>query len=194
MAAGLTFKKEQKIIHGNGAGEPLGILNAKSKIEVAKETNQTAATIVLKNLYKMEQRLRVDSSGGVTWIYNRLSSLTDLRTLFLSTGTAGVQTALFSGNPFSNTATLDSIPIAHTEHCEAIGTVGDLILADLGQYLFVNHKSGIEVASSIHLKFDYAQTAWRMITYIGGQVLASKVYTNAKSLTSAPVITLSERA
>lgn len=194
MAAGLTFKKEQKFLSGTGSGMPLGILNAKSIIEVAKETNQTAATIVLKNIYNMEQRLRVENAAGVTWLYNRLSSLTALRSMFLPAGTAGIAREAFQGNPFSNTATLDNVPIAHTEHCEAIGTVGDLILVDFSQYLAVTHRSGIEVASSIHMKFDYAQTAWRMITYIGGQIMPSKVYTNAKGITSAPVITLAVRS
>ena len=85
------------------------------------------------------------------------------------------------------------MPILHTEQCKAIGTVGDLILADLSHYLVVTHRSGIEVASSIHLKFDYAQTAWRMITYIGGQIMASQVWKDAQGIESAPVVTLAVR-
>ena len=193
MAAGLTFKKEQKFLTGTGAGMPLGLLNSKSIKSVAKESNQTAATINLTNLYKMEAALKVQSSGSVCWLYNRLSSLTALRSVFLSAGTAGLSREVFKGNPFDNTATLDEVPILHTEQCKAIGTVGDLILADLSHYLVVTHRSGIEVASSIHLKFDYAQTAWRMITYIGGQIMASQVWKDAQGIESAPVVTLAVR-
>lgn len=194
MAAGLTFKKEQKFLHGTGSGMPLGILNAKSIVEVAKATNQTAATIVWQNITDMEQRLKVENGASVMWLYNRNSSLSALRRMFLAAGTGGITQPAFQGNPFSNNATLDSVPISHTEHCEAIGTVGDIILSDFSQYLVVTHKSGIEVASSIHLKFDYLQTAWRMVTYIGGQPIPSKVYTSAKSITTAPVITLAVRS
>ena len=51
-----AFKTQDLVIRGSGAGEPLGILNADCKVQVSKESGQTAATIVFKNILKMWSR------------------------------------------------------------------------------------------------------------------------------------------
>ena len=40
------------IINGDGVGKPLGIMNSKAVITIAKESNQTADTIVKNNIFK----------------------------------------------------------------------------------------------------------------------------------------------
>jgi len=190
MVAAVTFKENSAFIAGTGAGMPLGLLNAPCKIAISGESGQTTDTIVLKNLYKMEMALRVQNAAGVRWFYNRLSSLVDLRTLFLAMGTGGSQVPLFQGNPFSDEATLDGIPISHTEHAPVIGDAGCLVLTDLSQYLVADDRMGPELAQSIHLKFDYGQTCWRLTTYTDGQPVNSTYFTDAKSKTSSSVVTL----
>lgn len=193
MGAAIGYKRESVFLTGTGSGMPLGILNAPCKSTVTKETNQTAATIVVKNLWKMEAALRVRNPGSVAWVYNRIASLSELRGLSLTIGTGGVQIPAFQGNPLSNDATLDGIPIHHSEHCKATGTIGDIVLVDWSDYLVVDHRSGQEIASSIHLKFDYAQTAYRILSYVGGQPLSSQVYTDTNSKESSPVVLMGTR-
>jgi hypothetical protein len=48
------------------------------------------------------------------------------------------------------------------EFCATLGTVGDIILVDLSQVLGLR-KAEAEQATSIHLRFDFAETAFRII-------------------------------
>lgn len=194
LGAAITYKRESVFVTGTGVGMPLGIMNAPCAIQVAKESNQTAATIVLKNVYKMEAALKVQNAASVAWIYNRIASLSDLRSLALVVGTSGSAVPAFVGNPLSNAATLDGIRILHSEHCKTIGQVGDIALVDWSQYLVVDHRSGVDVANSIHLKFDYSQVAYKAMCYVGGQPLASKSYTDTNSKSSSPVVLLAIRS
>ena len=193
MGAAITYKRESVFLTGTGSGMPLGVLNAPCALSVAAEGSQTTDTIVVKNLWKMEAALRARGQGSVAWIYNRIASLAQLRGLSLTIGTGGVQIPAFQGNPLSNDATLDGIPIHHSEHAKALGELGDIVLVDWSDYLVVDHRSGQEIASSIHLKFDYAQTAYRIMSYVGGQPLSSQAYTDTNSKQSSPVVLLAAR-
>ena len=53
-------------------------------------------------------------------------------------------------------------PVIPIEYCSAVGTVGDIILADMSQYVTIS-KGSLESAMSIHLRFDYAEEAFRFI-------------------------------
>ena len=44
-----------------------------------------------------------------------------------------------------------------------LGSVGDIILADLGEILLGDRTGGVETSASIHVKFLQAETAFRFI-------------------------------
>jgi len=98
------------------------------------------------------------------WVANP-AVLPQLCTMALSVGTGGVAVYMpangAAGKPYD---TLFGRPIIWNEQCSALGTVGDILLCDWSQYL-VGQKSGAEAGvqfdTSIHLKFDYDQTAFR---------------------------------
>ena len=54
-------------------------------------------------------------------------------------------------------ATLFGRPVIPLEQCNAAGEVGDIILADIGQYLMID-KGGVKAASSIHVRFCTMKT------------------------------------
>ncbi len=59
MMNAITFDLDWAFINGTGAGMPQGILNAGSKITVAKESGQVADTIVFENIVNMWSRLHL---------------------------------------------------------------------------------------------------------------------------------------
>jgi len=62
-------------------------------------------------------------------------------------------------------------PIIFSEHAQTLGALGDILYLDWSQYL-VGQKAGrggVSFATSIHLKFDYDQTAFRWVMRIDGQ-------------------------
>ena len=84
-------------------------------------------------------------------------------------------------------------PILYTEKAKALGTEGDLALWDVGRYGIANDQSGPEILSSVHIKFEEAQTGYRIITYTDGQPIDRTVYTPENGDTLSPFVTLEDR-
>jgi HK97 family phage major capsid protein len=84
--------------------------------------------------------------------------------------------------------------IIWTEQASTLGTTGDLMLIDFTQYL-IGQKSGggIKFAKSIHLKFDYDQTAFRFVMRLDGQPWWPSVFTPKRGDTQSPFVALETR-
>lgn len=195
--SGLNFQLNKVLVRGTGAGQPLGILNAPCLVSVTKETGQAAGTIVYENILKMFSRI-FDSTNAV-WLANE-STLPQLATMSLAVGTGGLPVFLpangAAGTPY---ATLFGRPLIFNKHCSTVGTQGDLILADWSQYL-LGQKAGQGATgkfdTSIHLKFDVDQVAFRFIFRIDGQPWWPTYFTppQATTNTMSPFIVLDTRA
>jgi len=192
------FKLDDAIINGDGAGKPLGILNSPGRYTVTKETNQTAATLVTNNILKMFQHLWGPSYPNAIWFFNQ-ELLPSLMSLTYPIGTAGVLANLYSfpGSQFSvgsPNGTLLGRPAIPIEQCAALGTEGDIILADLSQYI-VGDKGGMNAASSIHVQFVTDQTAFRWIYRVNGEPIWHSYLTPYKGTNYlSPYVTLAARA
>ena len=71
FASEFDFKIADAIINGDGAGKPLGILNAPCLHTVTAETGQGAATIVAENISKMWMSRFGPNSANYVWLYNQ---------------------------------------------------------------------------------------------------------------------------
>jgi len=192
----LTFELNDALIRGTGAGRPQGILNASALVTVSKETDQQAGTILFENIVKMYTRIN-DRSNAV-WMVNPVC-LPELVKMSLSFGTAGTAVWLpangIAGRPFD---TLMGLPVVYNKHCSNLSSVGDIILVDWSQY-YVALKAGPEAngvySSSIHLKFDYDQTAYKFLFRISGQSSWKTAVTppQATANTISPFVTLEAR-
>lgn len=189
------FKIDDAIIRGTGAGMPLGILNAGSLVSVAKETGQAAATVVAENVIKMFSRLVDSSDAGSEWYCNR-DILPQLYTMSVAVGTGGIPIWLpangAADRPFQM---LLGKPLRFIEQCETLGTVGDILLADLGQYILIE-KGGIQAAVSVHVQFLTDEQTFRWTYRIDGQPIPNAVLTPYKGTanTRSPFIALATRA
>ena len=172
----IDFKIGEAIFRGTGVGQPDGFLNSSNIIEVAKETGQDGDTIIAHNVQKMHQRMFAQYRANAVWFINQ-DCETQLQRLFIQgvtdagTGVAGGSLVFMpagglTGSPF---AQLFGRPVIPTQHCETIGDVGDIILADMKQYHCVM-KGGVKSDQSIHLWFDQGLTAFRFVIRIGGAV------------------------
>jgi HK97 family phage major capsid protein len=193
MGDAITFKEEDAFLNGSGVGMPLGILKSPSKVTIAKEANQAAASIVTANVDKMISRIRIERAMSTVFLYNRADMYPLLVNLTRTIGTSGVLSMLYV--PGANgTGTLSGFPAVNNDHCQALGTEGDLVLADWSQYLIADDRQGPETAQSMHLKFDYGQEAFRIIKYVDGQSVNSQAYTPHRGTnTTSGIITLAAR-
>lgn len=190
-----AFKTQDLVIEGTGAGQALGIKAADCKVTVAKETGQAADTIVSENILKMYSRFLLRSgSGSACWLTNR-DCFTQLFTMTYAVGTGGELSRLYVPPSQPNgIGSMLGYPVIFIEQAETLGDLGDIWLADFSQYLVVDY-GNIEEASSIHLKFDYGQTAFRFVYYFDGQPRDVSAITPFKgSATVSPFVTLAARA
>lgn len=188
------FLIDDAIINGTGAGQPLGILNAGCLVSVAKESGQRAATVVYENIVKMYARLLPGSEQSAVWLVNR-NVLPQLYSMSLAVGTGGVPVFTpangISGLPYN---TLFGKPVIAIEQAATLGTVGDIVLADLSNYV-IAEKGGIEAASSVHVQFLYDEMVLRFILRIDGQPSMAAALTPHKGSDSlSPFVALVTRA
>lgn len=182
------FKIDDAILTGTGAGEPLGILNSSSLVTVAKETNQTEK-ITVENLIKMWNRVWSRSRNNAVWFINQEIE-PYLYTLKIGTTPVYVPAGGLSEKPYG---TLFGRPVIPLEQCSALGEVGDIILADLNQYLLID-KGGINAQSSIHVRFLYDENVFRFIYRVDGQPIWNKPLTPYKgTATQSPFVALAKR-
>ena len=191
----IAFQVDTKVISGSGAGQPLGIMNCPALVTVAKETGQPANTLLFENLINMYARMWGRCRGNAVWFINQ-NIEPQLFTMAMAVGTAGVPVYLpannVSGTPYG---TLFGRPVVPIEQAETLGTPGDIIFADMSQYLFGQKAVGIEAAMSIHLRFDYDLTAFRFILRCDGQPWWASALTPYKgSATLSPFVALAVRA
>lgn len=182
------FKIDDAILSGSGEGEPLGILNSGAIVTVAKETSQTE-TITVENLIKMWNRLWSRSRANAVWYINQELE-PYLYTLKIGDKPVYIPAGGLSEKPYG---TLFGRPVVPIEQCSAAGEVGDIILADIGQYLLID-KGGIKSASSIHVRFLYDENVFRFIYRVDGKPIWTKPLTPYKgSATVSPFVTLAKR-
>jgi len=190
----IAFKIGDAIINGSGAGMPRGIVGHAGTKSVPKETGQAAASLVLENILKMENAMHVNYEPGAVWFINPEVRVA-LNAITFPVGTGGIPGYLppggLSDSPYS---LLRGKPVIPIEYCSALGTVGDIIYANLSAY-GAAVRGMVDSQYSMHLKFDYAQTAFRMIFEMDGQPFLNAPITPFKgSATTSPIVTLATRA
>ena len=189
----MGFVLSDDIYRGDGAGKALGILNSPALVSVAKETGQAADTIVTENVLKM---WKCRKGRNLAWFYNQeLEDQLDL--LAIPIGTGGEMARLFvaptAGNKYG---TLKGAPAIPVEVASGPGDVGDILLADLSQYILID-KGGIQTAESIHVEFLTAQSVFRFIYRVNGQPIPKSKITPYKRTDStyyvSPFVALAAR-
>jgi HK97 family phage major capsid protein len=189
-AQAIRWKINESIMNGNGAGKPMGWMKGGSLVSVAKEAAQAAATINATNIAKMFSR--VINPSRATWLANQ-DILPQLMTMTL--GNQPIWTPPASGFVNAPGGFLLGRPVQFNEHCETLGTKGDLQLVNPEGYYATTRDSGPQYASSIHLFFDYGLEAFRWEFRLGGQPYMSAPITPAKgSSTRSHFVTLDTRA
>jgi hypothetical protein len=118
--------------------------------------------------------------------FERVQALnTGLGALYIAAG--AVQNTPYMG-------TLFGIPVVISQHCQAIGTAGDIFLFDLSKYITLTKGDGIQSAMSIHLFFDYNVSTFRFNFRVAGQPWLSAPITSANgSYSMSPFINLAAR-
>ena len=206
-----AFKIDDAMFNGSGANNiPLGILttgtgsnpNNAALVTIAKESGQAAATVNVQNILKMYNALIAQQRGKAKWYINQDLEIV-LMQIMLQTGSiTGTDATGSWGMPLytppgaygNANATMLGLPVECNEHCAALGSVGDIVLADMSQYLIIE-RAGVTKQSSIHVRFDYDETVFKFTWRVGGRPdWMSAIEAYKGSTARSPYVCLAERA
>lgn len=203
------FKMDDAAINGDGAGKPQGIMKSPAKIAVAKVSAQTAATINFANVTAMYFRLWLKSRRNAVWFINQdaeaqlmLLNTDTSHGISVVAGVAPYQGANSAYGPIYTppgflqqpTGMLFGRPVIPIEQCATLGTEGDIILADMSQWIYIDKGTPL-TAASMHVRFLNDEMTYRAIYRTDGQSWWSSPLTPFNGTnTVSPIITLATRS
>ncbi len=194
FATAFGWQMDHDIINGSGAGQPEGIINSDALIAVNEETNQTTTTIVANNVIKMYARMPALNKRNAIWLTNE-DCMPQLMTMEIVVGAAGVPAWLpangLANQPFQ---TFFGKELLETEHCQTLGTAGDLIFFDPTQYLLGQKSATVRTDMSIHVQFLTDEVAFRFIYRVDGRCpWPSPLTPRYSSSTLSPIVVTETR-
>jgi len=168
-------------------------MNAGCTIKIPAEVGQSPDTISALNCRKMVAHLPPESLGrdSLCWLIN--PELFEMA-LTVSVGVAGSGAALMSydAQGIPRIMGIKCIPWAHASKP---GDVGDILVGDFSQYVWLDRK--IRQNLSIHVLYDTDQSVFRLVYRCDGQPSWPRSVTpaNASSATRkmSPFVTLAAR-
>jgi HK97 family phage major capsid protein len=188
----MGFKFDDSVMNGSGAGKPLGVLNAGCLVSITAETGQASTSLLAENIEKMYARN--NSKTKAEWYIN-----TDIWPQMFKfahvIGASGVPLFVPPGGISSAPlGTLLGRPLVELEQCATLGTVGDIIFADLSKYVVID-KGGMNQASSVHVRFLYDENVLRFTWRLDGQPVYNSALTPYKgsSNTVSPFTVIASR-
>jgi HK97 family phage major capsid protein len=163
FAQTIAFEEDAAFLSGNGVGKPLGILNAPVTIA---ETRTTASRVGTVDLVKMLARSYGSLSNKV-WVINQ-SVLPEIYKLKDENSNYILLPGSNSNIAGALPQTIYGIPVVVSEKLPALGTSGDILLADMSYYL-IGDRQQLTVDESIHVKFQTDEKSWRFVSRVAGQ-------------------------
>lgn len=189
-ANGLSWFRDRAFLKGSGAGMPLGILNSDCCIEVDPEAGQTEP-LMYQNLAKMVGRIHPACFKNSVWIIH-ITQIPYLLSLSIPVGTGWSYYPVLQES--NGIWTVLTRPVIFTEKTETLNTKGDVLLADLTQYV-VGLRKEMRFETSIHMGFTTDESHGRLITRVDGQPLWNEPLTlEDGSTTAGPFVTLGDRS
>ena len=194
FAEEIAWKLDDEIIRGDGNGACLGILNAPTTISIAKESSQTADTLVYENIDKMLDRMLVNSRQRAQF-YSHADCWQQLRNMVKSGSNSDfLMFSPLGGFGAQQFEQMVGRPINTVEQASALGDKGDFIFADFGRYLLIR-RSGVTQKESSHVAFLTSEMVYKWTSRIIGQPIDNAPLTDAYGTnTRSAFIVVADRA
>jgi HK97 family phage major capsid protein len=188
----VTRKSAEKLGWMIDAAVWSAMIGAASIKTVAKTSGAAAGSAPdLDNIEAMWVGLHTGFRKNAVWLANP-NLEPHLRSLVLATyNPVYMPAGGISAAPF---ATLLGKPVIYSEHCAAIGTTGDLLLADPSAFYGVMRNGGIQNSVSAHFKFDQDLQAFKASVRMAAISKLKAVITRPDSTTCSNVVALATRS
>ncbi len=186
-----TCNRINEILNGTGSGEFLGILKSAALIQVNKEGSQSADTILKENIDKMIARCW--RYGRAVWLANH-TTRPQLASLYQLVGTTGGSVVEYfkPGAGPNGADLLAGRPLYFTEYCSTLGDKGDIVLAQMSEYLEGTYQP-MQQAESIHVRFIAHERAFKFWLRNDGRPWWTSALTPKNGESLSPFVTLQAR-
>jgi HK97 family phage major capsid protein len=192
----INFRVEDAIFQGTGVGMPQGIMNSQALIKLSPGSSPTVVNTTdvlamwaqfwhpgLANSIAAYSSENLTPGGNVgqipsaAWFIDQ-TVIPQLFALQLGSGTASI--LLYHPPGYQGLAgpygQLLGIPVIPTEHNNALGTAGDILLADASQILLAD-KGSVQAAASMHVRFLQDEMTFRFTYRVDAQTTWKKPLT-----------------
>jgi HK97 family phage major capsid protein len=184
------FEDDLFIGTGTGIGEPQALLNAPGALAV---TRTTGGKVVHLDIVTMLKGLHPASKAKATWLLST-DAFDQLLELYEIDGTAPAGQDIpppgtLKFNSQSDRWELLGLGAAVTDHQPAVGTAGDVMLADLSLYL-IGDRQELTVERSGGSGFVSDTSNFRIRSRIDGRFWPQQTYTTTAGQPVAPLVVL----
>lgn len=196
MPTELSFRVEDSLFQGTGVGQPAGVLNSQAFLALTRTTTNLVLTADILNMWArfwhpgLKNSIASQSSENLTAgnvgqvpaaaFFIDQTVIPQLFALQMGSGNGAAVILLYhppGNNPlYGPYGELLGLPVIPTEHNAALGTAGDIVLADMSQYLLAD-KGAPEVAASMHVRFVQSEMAFRFVYRVDAQTTWKKPLT-----------------
>jgi len=180
---------DNAFINGTGSGQPQGILNSPSLIQVAKESAQDADTILYANIAKQYARMYPAGRKRGVWLISD-TCIPELLQLSIPVGTGGSHVPVLRET--DGKFTMIGRPVYFSELMPVLGDANDCVFCDASQYgVGIRKEMSIDVSNVPGWTQDL--TSLRIIVRFDGQGTWAKPITPKKGATQSWVVGLAAR-
>lgn len=186
----IAIAEDYAFLRGDGVGKPLGVLNAPALITYA--TRSASNTFKLADAANVMGAMTPQSRSKSVWVltnnlFAQLVQLVDAsgRVTYISNVGSGYGDAKLTASLL-----LFGRPVIFTEKTPALGSVGDVLLADFSKYITADTGS-LAIAASDQYSFNTNQITYRIIQRVDGQPQIDAALTQMDGTTkNSPFVTL----
>lgn len=186
----IAVAEDYAFLRGDGVGKPLGVLNSPALITYA--TRATVNDFKLVDAANVMGAMTPQSRMKAVWVltnnlFSKLVTLVDAsgRVTYISNVGSGYDKA-----PLTGSLLLFGRPVIFTEKTPALGSVGDVLLADFSKYITADTGS-LAIAASDQYSFNTNQITYRIIHRVDGQSQIDAPLTQMDGVTkNSPFVTL----
>lgn len=164
LRAAMAAQEDYDFLRGDGVNKALGIINSPAAISYPRAS---AGTITFADIYGMAAKLKM-GGGAPVWLASQttipaLAAMVDAGNHAVFVGGGNLSGSAAGGLP----STLFGFPIVFADRLPALGSKGDLILADLSYYV-IKDGSGPFIQWSEHVYFLSNKSVVKIVWNVDG--------------------------
>ncbi len=181
----INFLVNDALLNGDGVGKPLGILRSDALVSIARAATSAISHADILNMW---QRMSARNRNNAVWFINSEAE-PQLDQLTFTSGSTGILSP-YVNYSVTGVMQVKGRPVVVTEFNSALGTAGDILLADMSEYLFWE-KGGVNTSVNPWLQWLTSEEAFKFTYRCDGQTSHYSPITPFKgSATQSAFVTL----